>query len=306
MSEINSDINSDDYYTILGVSRGADTKSIKKAYHRLAVKYHPDKNKDASAANIFKKINEAYGILSDANKRRTYNQFGKDAINQEMNMGEGFDMPQAHDIYNQFFAGTRSPDDPLSHFFKQNSFGGQQMRFQFHRRTQQHPRPRRCSMNEFKIPRGIRILITRLKASTELNGESGIVLDYSSLKKRYMVSVNNTQVYLKSENIQQIHGVKIINLEKNINLNGKSGKIIGFDKTTNRYQVLINGDPVGLKQNNILFKVGSLVKLIGLKNNSYLNNKWVKIIQCDKFANKYLVKTEDIKLLRVKYENVLG
>lgn len=68
-----------DFYDVLGVNRSADEKEIKKAFHRLAKKYHPDVNKnDPNAEARFKEVNEAYEVLSDAEKRKLYNQFGHD------------------------------------------------------------------------------------------------------------------------------------------------------------------------------------------------------------------------------------
>jgi curved DNA-binding protein len=67
-----------DYYKILGVPRNASDDQIKKAYRKLAMKYHPDKNpgKEQDASKKFKEINEAYGVLGDKDKRRQYDQFG--------------------------------------------------------------------------------------------------------------------------------------------------------------------------------------------------------------------------------------
>ena len=68
-----------DYYNILGVDKNADEKTIKKAYRKLALKYHPDKNKgDKKAEEKFKQINEAYTVLSDPEKRKKYDKYGKD------------------------------------------------------------------------------------------------------------------------------------------------------------------------------------------------------------------------------------
>ncbi len=65
-----------DYYGILGVPRGASEQDIKKAYRRLAQKYHPDVNKDPAAETRFKQINEAYEVLGDADKRKKYDTLG--------------------------------------------------------------------------------------------------------------------------------------------------------------------------------------------------------------------------------------
>lgn len=70
-----------DFYSVLGVSKDASAAEIKKAYRKLAVKYHPDKNPDDStAAENFKKISEAYETLSDDNKRQIYNQYGEEGL----------------------------------------------------------------------------------------------------------------------------------------------------------------------------------------------------------------------------------
>ena len=65
-----------DYYEVLGVSKNATEGEIKKAYRKLAMKFHPDVNKDPGAEDKFKEINEAYEVLSDQQKRQTYDQFG--------------------------------------------------------------------------------------------------------------------------------------------------------------------------------------------------------------------------------------
>ena len=79
-----------DYYEILGVERGADGKDIKKAYRRLAMKYHPDRNPDdASAEEKFKEATEAYDVLSDDQKRAAYDQFGHAGVDPNAG-GAGF------------------------------------------------------------------------------------------------------------------------------------------------------------------------------------------------------------------------
>ena len=79
-----------DYYEVLGVGKDADAKEIKKAYRKLAMKYHPDKNPgDKDAEEKFKEINEAYEVLSDEEKGSTYDRFGHDGLNGQGGFGGG-------------------------------------------------------------------------------------------------------------------------------------------------------------------------------------------------------------------------
>jgi len=91
-----------DYYEILGVQRNASSDDLKKAYRKLAMKYHPDRNSDdPSAPERFKEASEAYEVLSDASKRNAYDQFGHqgvDASGFSGSTGEGF-----NDIFGDIF-----------------------------------------------------------------------------------------------------------------------------------------------------------------------------------------------------------
>nr|CAD2172244.1 unnamed protein product [Meloidogyne enterolobii] len=69
-----------DYYRILGISKGASDDEIKKAYRKMALKYHPDKNKEAGAEAKFKEIAEAYDVLSDSKKKEVYDKFGEEGL----------------------------------------------------------------------------------------------------------------------------------------------------------------------------------------------------------------------------------
>ena len=89
----NRKINNDEYYNILGVDKNADTKTIKKAYHKLAVKCHPDKGGDPDK---FKSIAEAFEVLSDPEKKQLYDSGGKEAL-------EGSGMSNPTDIFSQMF-----------------------------------------------------------------------------------------------------------------------------------------------------------------------------------------------------------
>lgn len=93
-----------DYYEVLGVDRSVDEKELKKAYRKLAMKYHPDRNPgDTEAENKFKEINEAYEVLSDADKRNRYNQFGHDGVNGQAGFGGGAGFGGFDDIFSDIF-----------------------------------------------------------------------------------------------------------------------------------------------------------------------------------------------------------
>lgn len=94
-----------DYYEILGVSKGADADEIKKAYRKLALKYHPDKNPgDKAAEDKFKEAAEAYEVLSNAEKRKRYDQFGHQGVGGASGGGGGFGGGgfSMDDIFSQF------------------------------------------------------------------------------------------------------------------------------------------------------------------------------------------------------------
>ncbi len=107
-----------DYYDVLGVEKGADKKEIKKAYRKLAMKYHPDVSEDDGATEKFKEISEAYAVLSDEEKRNTYDQFGHAGMdgfsNEDIFRNVNFD-----DIF-QGFGGSFD----MGNIFEMFGFGG--------------------------------------------------------------------------------------------------------------------------------------------------------------------------------------
>jgi curved DNA-binding protein len=118
-----------DYYEILGLKKGAAADDIKKAFRKLAIKYHPDKNAgDKKAEDRFKEINEAYAVLSDPEKKKQYDQFGSAGFHQRYSQEDIFRNFNAGDIFREFNLG--GSDDVFSRIFGGGGFrqgGGRSM-----------------------------------------------------------------------------------------------------------------------------------------------------------------------------------
>lgn len=115
-----------DYYKILGLQKGATEDELKKAYRKMALKYHPDKNKSPGAEEKFKEIAEAYEVLNDPKKREIYDKYGEEGLKGGMGGGGGgpggnFSYTfhgDPHETFRMFFG----DENPFGQFF---SFGGQ-------------------------------------------------------------------------------------------------------------------------------------------------------------------------------------
>ena len=135
-----------DYYKTLGVSTNATDEQIKKAYKKLAFKYHPDKNPgDKKAEEMFKDISEAYAVLSDKQKRAQYDQFGSTKFHQRYTQEDIFRGFNVEDIFREMGFGS---SDIFSHIFRGTQhgtrFGGGRGGRSGRSRTVRASRARRC------------------------------------------------------------------------------------------------------------------------------------------------------------------
>src|SRR5688572_22033575 len=103
-----------DYYDVLGVSKEAGEEDIKKAYRKLALKYHPDRNPgDKAAEEAFKEVAEAYEVLSDPQQRAAYDQYGHAAFDPRSRRGRGSGFHDPFELFREVFGGGGSIFDEL-------------------------------------------------------------------------------------------------------------------------------------------------------------------------------------------------
>jgi len=170
-----------DYYDILGVSKTASTKEIKKAYRKLAMKYHPDKNQGKKEAeDKFKQIAEAYEVLSDDEKRKKYDSFGKEGLN-------GHHFASAQDIFRNFFGD--GGNGGIFNFFGMGSRGP--------RKTRDVQYPLGVTLKEFYQGTTKKINVQRNRNCDECGGrgvKKGAALNPCSVCKGSGVIIRHHQV----------------------------------------------------------------------------------------------------------------
>lgn len=177
----------EDYYKTLGVSRNASKNEIKKAYKKLALKYHPDKNKgDKVSEEKFKKISEAYAVLSDDEKKRQYDQFGAEGFSNRYSQEDifrGFDVGSIFDefgfggnIFSSIFGGGgRNPGRQSSNFgfnFSNGQFGGSNGFSGQARPRQQSPRQQKKT--ELELTLTLEEAVNGGKKNVSFNTDSGV------------------------------------------------------------------------------------------------------------------------------------
>ena len=181
----------DNYYKILGLEKNASDADIKKAYRKLAVKYHPDKNPNNNEAEEkFKEINEAYSVLSDKEKKQQYDRFGKQGVGG--NGGPSMGNVNPHDIFNMFFSGGNSPFNmhdgghPFMNGTRTTRIfnNGNGVSFQTFGPSGMNREPRRLINRYGIISNGIRILVKGLVNASDYNNCMGVIRNYDLHKKK--------------------------------------------------------------------------------------------------------------------------
>jgi len=280
------DIKSEDYYKVLGVERSASDSEIAKAYKKLALKYHPDKNPDnkEQAEEQFKVITEAYEVLHDAEKRKAYDQFGKGGLQGGGGMpGGGVSFQQADEIFKAFFGGN----DPFSMFF-----GGDGDDDMFGGRGGPGGRPRVVFQNG--MPGGGRGMggmpgmgLPGGMGGFDFGGMGGMGGMPGMGKGGGKSRAPPPPHAIPTQTVVVIRG-----LTKAAEHNGKSGKIASWDAGKGRYEVEIDGDTsLSLKPANLTQQCR--VKLVGIEAQPELNGKSGQILSFDAEKGRYAIRLNE-------------
>lgn len=332
-----------DYYGALGLDKRATAKDIKKAYRKLAVKYHPDKpNGDEEK---FKEISAAYEVLSDPEKKAKYDNggystgpggfsgFGGGGFGGAHTYGgptgdprEIFKMffsNEGGDPFASMFSGTTGGGadgfggDPFVSMFTQGMGGGNfassggmpmNMAGMFGSGFGGQPQRRHPQV---AIPLGQRVIISGLSGAAVHNDKIGRVTAFDRSKERYTVDISGSdkdRLALKQANLTQlVKGIVVTNVESNKEFNGKRGAIQGW--RSDRYIVkLTTGgrQSMLLKPSKVILPDSTSIVMLGLSSSSGAQHNGHRglIKNYDASSGRYIVETEDGKNLKIKLENV--
>jgi curved DNA-binding protein CbpA len=317
-------LNSEDYYEILGVPRSADEAALKKAYKKLAVKWHPDKNPgDERATKNFQKISEAYATLSDDKKRKIYDMYGKDAANQSDQMpddvpmgghggfggfpgggmpgggfsfrpgggggGHGMSQEEAAFLFSQFFGGS----DPFGAFGGMGG-GGPGVRI-----NMGGPRGSRRGGGGMQDPFGGAF-------GGSMGG--GMPGGFGSMPGGFGGSYSEPS-YSRVKRYDAIPSGTVVSLKGLVNRpdrNGDRGQVVQYDARSGRYIIQLEDtdETMSVKPANLLQHVH--VKLHGLESRPELNGQRGTIIAWDPAKlryNVYIMSTG--KALSLRPSNVV-
>ena len=319
-----ADVHSDDYYKVLGVGRSASEQEISKAYKKLAIKWHPDKNAQnrEKAEENFKKVSEAYEVLSNKEKRQIYDQFGKQGLEGGMGgmggMGGGFpgggegqrmNFAQAQNIFEAFFGGQ----DPFSMFGDDGMGGGMP-------RGGMPGGGPRMSFNMGGMPGGgmgggfpsgmAEMLFSQMGGMPGgMPGGMGAGGGFgpNGMPTGPGRSPASAPYPDRPDVIPKGARVRLRNLTAAAHQNGKDGTIQNYDASRARYQVAINGDgeTLSIKGANLLQLVGVTIR--GVSSSPEYNNTKGSVVgfDGDGVQGRYHITTTTGKAVALKPANVI-
>lgn len=281
------DVNSDDYYKVLGVDKGASDSDIAKAYKKAALKFHPDKNPDnkEKAEENFKKVTEAYETLHDPEKRKTYDQFGKAGLQGGGGMGPGggVSFQQADQIFKAFFGGN----DPFSMMFGDDEDGAASF-FNGGRGG----------------PGGPRVVFRQgggMPGSSGMPGgmPGGFGFDFGGggmpgmmggmgkgAGRRSAAQAPPPPPHAMTAGTQ----VVVRDLAKAQEHNGRLGKIASWNASSNRYEVTIGDDELTLSLRPTNLTQTCSVEIVGVESQGELNGQAGEIINYGEDNKRYVVR----------------
>jgi len=325
---------SKDYYKTLGVDKKASSDEIKKAYRKLALKWHPDRNvgsKSDQAEKKFKEINQAYEVLSDPQKRKRYDAGGFDMSgasftnaedifktffkqnggmfgNKENggfgNIFSGFDMGGGGNPFRMEMGGGGNP------FKMSGGFPGMEMGGEFPGpgmnpfASATRPQQRRKPQSPLAV--GTKVWIHGLLNKKEHNNKYGTIKDYNHNSKRFVITLDDdSMISLLAKNMIQLLSVLITG--DNI-YQGQKAKVEGYLTQKQLVICKIQGRKsatAGIPRTQLLLGNGTTVRLEGLKGAANLNGQWGKVTQWTSDKERYMIKImASSRVILVKPENV--
>eukprot|EP00747_Dinoflagellata_sp_TGD_P197304 gnl/TRDRNA2_/TRDRNA2_68513_c0_seq1.p1 gnl/TRDRNA2_/TRDRNA2_68513_c0~~gnl/TRDRNA2_/TRDRNA2_68513_c0_seq1.p1 ORF type:complete len:487 (-),score=76.89 gnl/TRDRNA2_/TRDRNA2_68513_c0_seq1:95-1555(-) len=302
---INSDgyvkdhVDSDDYYRVLDVDQSATLDDVKKAYRKLAVKWHPDKNPDLKeqAQEKFKRVAEAYDVLSNEEKKADYDRFGKEGMKKKAAGGHpGPGMGQWGNM-----------DDDIAREIFEQMFGKMGGAFRSRRGGPSGVERKFATPPYDILPPGTPVMLRGLKTKPQLNGEVAIVQEFQTHCVRYSVVVQDIGqlISVPTEKLEQlVPGARVIRCKEHPELTGAECTITSFSRSNERFGVQIAIGYMGLRMllhpSQVLLPEDLVVEVVGLQKNPDLNGRYGKIVRFSVPTGRYAVQlsANDIKELR--------
>jgi len=283
MAPAQPDLKSDDYYKVLGVARDASQAEITKAYRKLALKLHPDKNQDnkAKAEEDFKIVSEAYSTLSDQEKRKTYDVCGKDAPMPDHGAsytGGGYSQQEAEALFQNLFGSGGAAGMP-----GQMGVGTGGSSFMFS-----------SSMGDGNgMPGGFSGFGDGNGMPSGFGGFGGMPGGFGDFDSIFQGFSAGQPFQRHSAGRMPPHAlplgtaVVIRGLKSSPQHNGKTGQIKGFDASRNRYQVSMEGAILELKPVNLTQQCS--IEVVGLETKPELNGKVGDVFNYDAEKGRYMI-----------------